>query len=144
MGALDQALMSVHNCVKPHGKLVIMSYHSLEDRRVKQLLKTGVVHDSYSLQKHERNPWIQLFKRAQSPSEEEILRNRRSRSAKLRVAIRIDDDSDENIEEEEFADIKGTSKIKVKSVIGTKQLARMAIKATKKILEENEEVETEK
>lgn len=137
MGALDQALMTVHNCLRPGGRLVIMSYHSLEDRRVKNLLKTGVVDSESSLAAGERNPWNPLFKRAQAPTEEEIERNRRSRSAKLRVAER-NDDSIEYIEEEEFADIKGTLwRNKEAPLVGAKQLAKMA---KKKQLEEEEEI----
>ena len=136
MGALDQALMSVHNCLRPGGRLVVMSYHSLEDRRVKRLLKTGIVDPDSSLAAGERNPWTPLFKRAQAPTEEEIERNRRSRSAKLRVAERADD-SIEHIEEEEFADIKGTLwRNKEAPLVGAKQLAKMA---RKKQLEEEEE-----
>ena len=69
MGALDQALMTVHNCLRPGGRLVVMSYHSLEDRRVKRLLKTGIVDPDSSLGIGERNPWTPLFKRAQAPTD---------------------------------------------------------------------------
>ena len=43
MGALDESLMSAHRCLRPGGRLVVISYHSLEDRRVKRLFKTGSV-----------------------------------------------------------------------------------------------------
>ena len=43
MGALDESLMSAHRCLRPGGRLVVISYHSLEDRRVKRLFKTGCV-----------------------------------------------------------------------------------------------------
>lgn len=125
--------MTVHNCLKPHGRLVIMSYHSLEDRRVKRLLKTGVVDPDSSLGIGERNPWSPLFKRAQGPSDEEIELNRRSRSAKLRVAERIDDNAD-YIEYDEFADIKGTLWLNRETpLVGAKQLAKLA---KKKLLEQ--------
>ena len=137
MGALDQALMTVHNCLRPGGRLVIMSYHSLEDRRVKRLLKSGTVDPDSSLGIGERNPWTPLFKRAQVPTDEEIERNRRSRSAKLRVAER-NDDNVEIIEHEEFADIKGTLWInKEAPLVGAKQLAKMA---RKRALEEEEDI----
>lgn len=136
MGALDQALMSLHRCLRPGGRLVVMSYHSLEDRRVKSLLKTGVVGADLSLAAGERNPWNPLFKRAQAPSDSEIEMNRRARSAKLRVAERIDDNA-EFIEDEEFADIKGTVwRNKEAPLVGAKQLAKMA---RQKLLEEQEE-----
>jgi 16S rRNA (cytosine1402-N4)-methyltransferase len=41
MAALEQALMETHNVVRPGGRLVVMSYHSLEDRMVKRLMKDG-------------------------------------------------------------------------------------------------------
>ena len=44
LGALDDALNSMHRCVVPGGRLVALSYHSLEDRRVKQLIRYGSVH----------------------------------------------------------------------------------------------------
>jgi 16S rRNA (cytosine1402-N4)-methyltransferase len=43
LGALHEALTSVHHCIRPGGRLVVMSYHSLEDRKVKQLFRSGVV-----------------------------------------------------------------------------------------------------
>jgi len=114
MAALDEALENIHTCVRPGGRLVVISYHSLEDRRVKRLLKTGSVNgdgaaasilqgggaaaaSAMSLRTVEsentsdtNNPWKALFKRAQAPSEAEIESNRRARSAKLRVATRVD------------------------------------------------------
>jgi 16S rRNA C1402 N4-methylase RsmH len=135
MGALDQALMTVHNCLKPKGRLVVMSYHSLEDRRVKHLLRTGLVSSDLCLGVGERNPWEPLFRRAQMPTEKEIELNRRSRSAKLRVAERVDDNS-EYIEYEEFADVKGTLWVNRDApLVGTKQLAKLA---KKKLLEQQE------
>ena len=42
MGALDEALKTIHMCLRPGGRLVVLSYHSLEDRRIKNLFKTGM------------------------------------------------------------------------------------------------------
>lgn len=140
MGALDQALMTVHNCLKPKGRLVVMSYHSLEDRRVKHLLKTGVVSSDLCLGVGERNPWEPLFKRAQIPTEKEIELNRRSRSAKLRVAERIDDNA-EFIEYDEFADIKGTLWVNRDApLVGAKQLAKLAKRKLAEQQENEEEI----
>ena len=98
----------------------------------------GIVDPDSSLAAGERNPWTPLFKRAQAPTDEEIERNRRSRSAKLRVAER-NDDNEEFIEHEEFADIKGTLWInKEAPLVGAKQLAKLA---KKKLLEEQEEID---
>ena len=74
--------------MKPGGRLVVLSYHSLEDRRVKRLLKTGHPGEGIGTN-DDASPWNPLFKRAKSPSEDEIAVNRRARSAKLRVGERI-------------------------------------------------------
>jgi 16S rRNA (cytosine1402-N4)-methyltransferase len=118
MGALIEALSTVQNCVRPGGRLVILSYHSLEDRKVKQLIRDGKVgiDDSNNNDNTQSFPWQPVFKRAQIPSEDEISRNRRARSAKLRVAERLSDDIkiDDN-------DINP----KKKSFLGSKQLAKL-------------------
>jgi 16S rRNA (cytosine1402-N4)-methyltransferase len=122
MGALDDALMTVSDCVRPGGRLVIISYHSLEDRRVKRLLKSGSVYENEELGVL---PWIPLLKRAQAPTEEEIERNRRARSAKLRIAERADSKGNPVSDA-----LKQTSKYgsqgKGKKLLGAKELARLA------------------
>lgn len=139
MGALDEALDAMHKCVVPGGRLVIMSYHSLEDKRVKNLMKHGtaaadrrervetspqrmdIARSAYDLAgaTKVKGPWKQLFKRAQSPSEEEIERNRRARSAKLRVAERRNDNVFDSGDSG-----TGDDKNKYKK-IGKKQLEKM-------------------
>ncbi len=90
MGALKEFLQEAHEVLKPDGRLVVISYHSLEDRLVKNLMKTGntegvVVKDFYG--KIDR-PFKLLFKGVKTPSELEMAENPRSRSAKLRVGIK--------------------------------------------------------
>ena len=135
MGALIEALTSLENCIRPGGRLVVLSYHSLEDRKVKQLIRDGEIQLDSSLSTTKNNyinddnelPWQAIYKRAQTPSEEELSRNRRSRSAKLRVAERVT----KNINENE--NIPTTKK----SFLGSKQLAKL--KKLKELENENTE-----
>jgi 16S rRNA (cytosine1402-N4)-methyltransferase len=78
LGGLEQVLPDAVSLLKPGGRLAIISFHSLEDRIVKQFFKTEE-------QKHTLKI---LTKKVLVPSVEEVRRNPRSRSAKLRVAQR--------------------------------------------------------
>lgn len=90
MGSLEQLLLSSLKVLKPEGRLAILTYHSGEDRMVKDFLKTGSL-----TPKPDRNeliygtttsPWKVITKNPLTASEIEVERNPRSRSAKLRVA----------------------------------------------------------
>ncbi len=88
MGALKDFLSQCLQVLKPGGRLVIMSYHSLEDRLVKNFLKSGnfegkQVKDFYG---NIERPFNLITKKAVEASTEEIHRNPRARSAKLRIA----------------------------------------------------------
>lgn len=90
LGALRDLLEASAKALKPGGRIAILSYHSLEDRIVKNFLKSGniegkVEKDFYG------NPMtpFRLIEKGLTPSVEEVARNPRSRSAKLRVAERI-------------------------------------------------------
>ncbi len=90
MGSLKEFLKVALEVLRPGGRLVVMSYHSLEDRLVKNLLKTGnvegkVIKDFYG--KIDR-PFDTLYKGVKTASEKEKAENPRSRSAKLRVGIK--------------------------------------------------------
>jgi 16S rRNA (cytosine1402-N4)-methyltransferase len=76
---LQALLKAAPQVLKPGGRLVIISFHSLEDRIVKDALRDGVKQNHYRL----------LTKKPVTPGEEEIDRNPRSRSAKLRAAERL-------------------------------------------------------
>ncbi len=90
MGALREFLEATLEILKPGGRLVVISFHSLEDRMVKNLLKTGNVEgdvksDFYG--KIER-PFEQINKGVITSSEDEMAKNTRARSAKMRIGLR--------------------------------------------------------
>ena len=76
---LKELLQAAPQVLKPGGRLAIISFHSLEDRIVKDSLRDGVRLGHYKL----------LTKKPVTPGEEEIDRNPRARSAKLRAAEKI-------------------------------------------------------
>ncbi|MFO0819240.1 MAG: 16S rRNA (cytosine(1402)-N(4))-methyltransferase RsmH [Pirellulales bacterium] len=78
---LERALLELPSCLRPGGRAAIISFHSLEDRLVKQSFRD--------------NPrWNSLTKKPIWPSEEEEERNPRSRSARLRVAESVSSTAD--------------------------------------------------
>ena len=88
MGALKELLESSLRILKPEARLVVISYHSLEDRVVKRFVKAGNVDGV--IQKDAYGKSITKMKSGTKmivPSEEEQKKNVRSRSAKLRVGI---------------------------------------------------------
>lgn len=89
--ALQEFLLQAESILEPAGRLVVMSYHSLEDRLVKNFMAKGkfkgdVEKDFYG---NEIKPFKLITRKAIVASEEEISSNSRARSAKLRVAEKL-------------------------------------------------------
>lgn len=91
MEVLERFLKQTENVIKPGGRLVIMSYHSLEDRLVKNYIKTGntagkIEKDFFG---NILKPFSEVVRGIVTPTEEECERNSRARSAKLRIAEKV-------------------------------------------------------
>lgn len=88
MDALKKFLISTPRMLRKGGRLAILTYHSIEDRIVKNFMKTGTIDGSDEKDFFGRSLscWRQITRSPIVPSNEEIERNPRSRSAKLRVA----------------------------------------------------------
>jgi 16S rRNA (cytosine1402-N4)-methyltransferase len=90
MEVLETLLNDAQEIIKPNGKLVVISYHSLEDRLVKHLLQTGNLEGvrHTDLYGHISKPFDSVPNAAITPTEEEIESNKRARSAKMRIGVR--------------------------------------------------------
>jgi 16S rRNA (cytosine1402-N4)-methyltransferase len=76
---IDEALVDAANCLADGGTLAVLSYHSGEDRQAKRAFKELAA----------TNEFEDLYRKPRQPSAEEIARNPRSRSAKLRALRRV-------------------------------------------------------
>lgn len=88
MQALSDFLESTMRVLRPGGRLVVLTYHSLEDRMVKNFMRSGNVEGEVQKDFFGRNlcPWKAVGKQPVSPDTSEVERNPRARSARLRVA----------------------------------------------------------
>lgn len=90
MQALEEMLDAAVECLAPEGRLVVMTYHSLEDRIVKNVIRSGHADGKEEKDFYGRSlaPMKAVNNKPILPSEEEIERNPRARSAKLRIATK--------------------------------------------------------
>lgn len=93
MDVLEKFLLQTPDVLKTDARLVVMSYHSLEDRLVKNIMKRGNLDGSIEKDffGNVLKPFEEINRKPILPSEEEIQRNSRARSAKLRIAKRVED-----------------------------------------------------
>ena len=98
---LETALDAALERLAPHGRLAVISFHSLEDRMVKQFMRRHSLADPMyaglpNIPAHAR-PKLRLVGKAIEADANEICRNPRARSARLRVAVRLEKESPHEI-----------------------------------------------
>lgn len=93
MTALKEMLRSATELLRPGGRLSVITYHSLEDRIVKNVMKTGNPEGKMKQDFFGRieTPFALINNKVITPDDEELANNPRSRSAKLRIAEKKDD-----------------------------------------------------
>lgn len=91
MGVLQDFLEQTVQCLKPKGRLAVITFHSLEDRLVKQFMKRGTFEAEQQTDPFGRSLFDNPLKALKDivPTEEEIKENSRSRSARLRIAEKL-------------------------------------------------------
>ena len=90
LGSLERLLTESARIIRPGGRLVVISYHSLEDRLVKNWMRAGDLGgvERKDLYGNSLRPFRPLNTKAIRPDDEEINTNPRARSARLRIAER--------------------------------------------------------
>jgi 16S rRNA (cytosine1402-N4)-methyltransferase len=92
MEVLNDFLAQVPDVIKPGGRAVIITFHSIEDRMVKNAFKVGPDEENPSnpfLSNPREKVWEIITKKPVMASDKEMKENNRSRSAKLRAAERV-------------------------------------------------------
>ena len=90
MRSLEHLLRGILASLKPGGTAAVITYHSLEDRMVKNFFRTGNIEgkDTADLYGRRRSPFTVITRKPVLPTEAEVMQNTRARSAKLRAASR--------------------------------------------------------
>jgi len=91
MDFLKEMLLQTTEVIKPGGRLVVITYHSLEDRLVKNFIKNGKFEGEAEKDFYGRTnvPFKAINRKVITPNEKEIAENNRARSAKLRIAEKL-------------------------------------------------------
>jgi len=91
MEFLKEMLLQSADVIKPGGRLVVITYHSLEDRLVKNFIKNGKFEGEAEKDLYGRTdvPFKAVNRKVIMPGEKEIIENNRARSAKLRIAEKL-------------------------------------------------------
>jgi 16S rRNA (cytosine1402-N4)-methyltransferase len=91
MDALGDMLLQTTDHMVPGGRLVVITYHSVEDRLVKNFMRSGNLEGRVEKDFYGKPvvPWKMVNRNVITPSPEEVKQNNRARSAKLRIAERI-------------------------------------------------------
>ena len=87
---MKEMLVSAKDLLKPGGRLVVITYHSIEDRIVKNFMKSGNFDGVVEKDFFGRSTSPFEMKKVIVPTDEELETNPRSRSAKLRIGIKLD------------------------------------------------------
>ena len=91
VGALSDLLQQAANLLMPGGRFAVITFHSIEDRLVKNFFKTGAIEEQEAdpvYGTRQASPFVLLTKKPIEPSSAEVKNNPRSRSARLRVGIK--------------------------------------------------------
>ena len=91
MDALREMLEAALSMLRPGGRLSVLTYHSLEDRMVKNFIRAGRIDGKVQQDFYGRRltPWRAINNKVILPSQQEQEENPRSRSAKLRIAEKL-------------------------------------------------------